>query len=220
MISRMKQLSMLLWQLESCKNVYRAKLFFLHLSVPIWTLQINWLSFSYAQELHFWHEWYHWPLCQRSLNGCICLKCARPRSGSENCRTNWQSSNQLKNRHHFSCLATTFYFSESVRLTARLRLWQNAMADFCRGDFAVWEAPASLKQCMEVILSVELKQVTVKFWSQYLQYLQSYLEIFIRHLAAAVPLLESDKWSTAWRDDGPLCAPHCPFVNFIWCRAT
>ena len=35
-------------------------------------------------------------------------------------------------------------------------------------------------------------RVTVKFWSQYLQYLQSYLEIFIHHLAAAVPLLEID----------------------------
>ena len=35
-------------------------------------------------------------------------------------------------------------------------------------------------------------RVTVKFWSQYLLYLQSYLVIFIHHLAAAVPLLETD----------------------------
>ena len=29
---------------------------------------------------------------------------------------------------------------------------------FCRCDFSVWEAPASLKRCLEVILRVELKQ--------------------------------------------------------------
>ena len=32
------------------------------------------------------------------------------------------------------------------------------MADFCSGDFAVWEASASLKRCIEVILRIELKQ--------------------------------------------------------------
>ena len=35
----------------------------------------------------------------------------------------------------------------------------------------------------------------MKNWSQYLQYLQSYLEIFICHLAAAVLLLETDIYS-------------------------
>ena len=29
-------------------------------------------------------------------------------------------------------------------------------------------------------------------WGQYLQYLQSYFEIFIQHTVAAVPLLETD----------------------------
>ena len=29
---------------------------------------------------------------------------------------------------------------------------------FCSGDFAVWEAPASLQRCIEVILRIELKQ--------------------------------------------------------------
>ena len=42
-------------------------------------------------------------------------------------------------------------------------------------------------------------RVTVKIWSQYLQYLQSYLEIFISHLAAAVPLLETDNISPVCR---------------------
>ena len=31
----------------------------------------------------------------------------------------------------------------------------------------------------------------MKIWSQYLLYLQSYLEFFICHLAGAVPLLET-----------------------------
>ena len=40
---------------------------------------------------------------------------------------------------------------------------------------------------------------TVKFWSQYLQYLQSYLKIFISHLASAVPLLETNNISLVCR---------------------
>ena len=47
--------------------------------------------------------------------------------------------------------------------------------------------------------------VTVKFWSQYLQYLQSYLEHLIHHLAAAVPLLETDNIS-----------PVCRYIIEIW----
>ena len=35
---------------------------------------------------------------------------------------------------------------------------QNVMAKFCSGDFSVWEAPASLKWSIEVILCIELKQ--------------------------------------------------------------
>ena len=35
---------------------------------------------------------------------------------------------------------------------------QNVMAEFLSGDFAVWEAPASLKRSIEVILSKGLKQ--------------------------------------------------------------
>ena len=57
------------------------------------------------------------------------------------------------------------------------------------------KAPASLKRCIEVILCIELNRVTVKFLSQYMQYLQRYLEIFIHHAAAAVPLLETDNIS-------------------------
>ena len=32
----------------------------------------------------------------------------------------------------------------------------------------------------------------MKFWSHYLQYLKSHLEIFISHLAASVPLLQTN----------------------------
>ena len=35
---------------------------------------------------------------------------------------------------------------------------QNVMAEFFSSDFAVWEAPASLKWSIEVILRIELKQ--------------------------------------------------------------
>ena len=39
----------------------------------------------------------------------------------------------------------------------------------------------------------------MKFWSQYLQYLQSYLELFISHLASAMPLLKTDNISPVCR---------------------
>ena len=42
-------------------------------------------------------------------------------------------------------------------------------------------------------------RVTVKFWRQYLQNLQSYLEIFIIHLAAAVTLLQTDSTTSVCR---------------------
>ena len=38
------------------------------------------------------------------------------------------------------------------------KVWRNGMAEFCSGDFEVWEVPASLKRCIEVILRIELKQ--------------------------------------------------------------
>ena len=56
--------------------------------------------------------------------------------------------------------------------------------------FCSVRSPCSTEAITEVILRI--KPVTVKFWSQYLQYLERYLEIFVRHLASAVPLLETD----------------------------
>ena len=47
-------------------------------------------------------------------------------------------------------------------------------------------------------------------WRQFLQYLQSYLEIFIRHFATAVPLLKTDNIS-------PICrSPICRYIIEIW----
>ena len=45
----------------------------------------------------------------------------------------------------------------------------------------------------------------MKFWSQYLQHLQSYLEIFMRHLAAAEPLLETNNISPVCRHIMEIC---------------
>ena len=38
--------------------------------------------------------------------------------------------------------------------------------EFCRGDFAVWEAPASLKLSIEVILCIEMKQSYCEIWNE------------------------------------------------------
>ena len=79
------------------------------------------------------------------------------------------------------------------------------MAYFADVNFSVWETHAPLEQCIQVILSIELKQRYCEIWSQYLQYLQSYLQIFIYHLVAAVPLLETDNISLV-----------CWYVIKIW----
>ena len=71
-----------------------------------------------------------------------------------NCRTKWQSSKQLKPDTILDAWQKHFI---SLSQSDSLRLWQNAMADFCSYDFAVWEAPASLKWSIEVILCIELK---------------------------------------------------------------
>ena len=140
--------------------------------------------------------------------------------GPTNYRINWQSTNPLKPWHHFSGLTTSFiYLSQSDSL----KFWQNAMAYFWSGSFAVWEALASLKRCSEVILRIELNRVTVKFWSHYLRYLQSHLEIFIPHLAAAVPLLETANQSPVCRYIIEICPilmactwKNCVLLAALW----
>ena len=46
---------------------------------------------------------------------------------------------------------SNFDFSDYGKMQY-LRLWQNGQ--FCRCDFSVWGAPASLKWCIEVVLSI------------------------------------------------------------------
>ena len=67
----------------------------------------------------------------------------------------WGPTNYRINWHYFSGLTTTFI---SPGQSDSLIFWQNAMADFWSSDFAVWEALASLKRCIEVILRIELEQ--------------------------------------------------------------
>ena len=113
-----------------------------------------------------------------------------------NCRTNWQSSKQQKPRHSFSCWTTTFYFSESIRLTEIVAKWYGqflqrlfcSVKSPCVTEAMNWSYPSH---------SAETKLLWnfgVSTW-YYLQYLQSYLEIFFCHSAAAVPLLESENIS-------------------------
>ena len=80
-----------------------------------------------------------------------------------------------------------------------LQLW------FC----SVGSPPASLQLCIEVIIHIELKQGYCEILSPNLQFLQSYLEIFICHLASAVPLLESDNIS-------PVCRYIMRYDLFWW----
>ena len=58
------------------------------------------------------------------------------------------------------------------------------MAYFCSGDFAVREAPASLKQCIEAILHIDLKQSYCEFCCQYLQFVQSYFHLSLSSFSA------------------------------------
>ena len=67
-------------------------------------------------------------------------------------------------------------------------------------------------------LAQSWNRITVKIWCQYLQYLQSFLEIFISHLAAAVPLLEIDKISlvcqlSSYYSYDPVPDPHVGFCS-------
>ena len=45
-----------------------------------------------------------------------------------------------------------------------LKFLQNAMANICSDDFAVWQARASLKRSIDNILFIELKQSYCEIW--------------------------------------------------------
>ena len=69
-----------------------------------------------------------------------------------NCRKNWQSSKQLKLDTILDAWQKRFIFPSQ---SDSLKFWKTVMANFCSDDFAVWEAPASLKLSIEVILCIE-----------------------------------------------------------------
>ena len=66
------------------------------------------------------------------------------------------------------------------------------MVYFCSGDFSVWEAPASLKWCIEVIRHIELKQRYCEIFESVPAVFAKFSRKFCCHLVAAVPLLDSD----------------------------
>ena len=81
---------------------------------------------------------------------CVSTQQARAYTrGLTNYRIKWQSTNQLKPRHHFSRLATTFYFSESVRFTdisakcygQFLQLWFCSVRSPCITEAIHWSHP-------------------------------------------------------------------------------
>ena len=82
------------------------------------------------------------------------------------------------------------------------------MADFAA---VILQCEKPLHHCSDAFessFSLGWNRVTVKSFSQYLQYLRSYLEIFTPHLAAAVLLLKTDNTS-----------PVCRYVIIIiWSR--
>ena len=115
-----------------------------------------------------------------------------------NYKTNWQSTNPLKPWNHISRLTTTFYFSESVRLTEFL--------EKCNGPFLQWWFCSVKSPCIiEAIhwshplhrAEIEWKfgVSTCSIGKDNNLLLIRYLDIFILHFVAAVPLLENDNLS-------------------------
>ena len=80
------------------------------------------------------------------------------------------------------------------------------MADFLKAGILQCENPLHhWNYTLKSSFTKSWIRVTMKFWSSYQQYLQSCLEIFIHHLAAAVPFLETDNIS-----------PVCRYIFEIW----
>ena len=73
------------------------------------------------------------------------------------------------------------------------------MAYFADVNFSVQKAPASLKLCIEVILHIELEQNYCENFESVPAVFAKLSEIFISHLAAAVPLLEISNISLVCR---------------------
>ena len=75
-----------------------------------------------------------------------------------------------------------------------LQRWFCIVSSPCITEVVHWSLPSHWAET-----------VTAKNWSQFLQYLQSYLQIFIIHFTAAVPLLQNDNVSLIY-----------PYIIKIW----
>ena len=83
-----------------------------------------------------------------------------------------------------------------------LQLWFCSVRSPCITEAMYWSHPSHGAETELLWAETVLLWVT---WSQYLQYLQSYLEIFISHLAAAVSLFEINNISLV-----------CQYIIEIW----
>ena len=87
-----------------------------------------------------------------------------------------------------------------------LNFWSNFnFSDFGKMPWQIQCESTCVTEVMQPSFALSWNRVTVKIWSQYLHYLQNYLETFVCHLAAAVPVLETDNIS-----------PVCPYIGGIW----
>ena len=87
-----------------------------------------------------------------------------------------------------------------------LNFWSNFnFSDFGKMPWQIQCESTCVTEVMQPSFALSWNRVTVKIWSQYLHYLQNYLETFVCHLAAAVPVLETDNIS-----------PVCPYIVGIW----
>ena len=79
------------------------------------------------------------------------------------------------------------------------------MAKFCMAILYCEKPLHHWSYALKSSFTKSWNRITVKFWSQCLQYLQNNLEIFMHHLAFAVPLLETDNIS-----------PICQYIINVW----
>ena len=99
---------------------------------------------------------------------------------------------------HSGCLksASWLHSSDNHHLqVAQVNIFAAVILQFAK-PLHHWSVRSDALNSSFAMFAYSRNRVTVKFWRQYLQNLQSYLEIFIIHLAAAVTLLQTDSISS------------------------
>ena len=102
---------------------------------------------------------------------------------------------------HSGCLksASWLHSSDNHHLqVAQVNIFAAVILQFAK-PLHHWSVRSDALNSSFAMFAYSRNRVTVKFWRQYLQNLQSYLEIFIIHLAAAVTLLQTDSISSVYR---------------------